>query len=102
MACRRHPGWQGAPAPKVRPASSVVYRPVGAEAILLDLDQGTYFGLNELGRAIWELLEHTCCLGEIHHLLLEQYEVPPDRLWHDLTTWANSLLQRGLLCRQDS
>lgn len=39
-----------------RPADSVVCRPVADGAVLLSLEDETYFGLNAAGRIVWEAL----------------------------------------------
>src|SRR5437868_3688782 len=38
----------------VHPKQSVVAARIESELVLLDVDQGTYFGLDELGTEIWE------------------------------------------------
>ena len=39
-----------------KPSSTVVYRPVAEGAVLLNLQDEIYFGLNAAGRTIWEAL----------------------------------------------
>ncbi len=79
--------------------SHVVFRRTGDEGVLLDLEKGTYFGLNELGRALWELLATGCSLGEVHDALLGRYDVEPDHLRRDLDSHVAELLRLGLLHR---
>lgn len=55
------------------------------EAVILNLDSGIYYGLNEVGARIWELVQQPCSFGELHGILLEEYDVPSDTCEQDLT-----------------
>jgi hypothetical protein len=41
----------------MRPSPDVVWRDLEGEAVLLDLASGIYFGLNEVGTRVWQLLD---------------------------------------------
>jgi coenzyme PQQ synthesis protein D (PqqD) len=41
----------------LRLSPDVVFRNLDGEAVLLDLGSGTYFGLNEVGTRIWQMIE---------------------------------------------
>jgi hypothetical protein len=43
----------------------VLSRPVGSDAVLLDLNSHDYFGLNEVGARIWAALADGCSRAEI-------------------------------------
>ncbi len=60
---------------RYRPHPDVISRILEREAVLLDLTSGAYFGLNETGARIWELLvEHDT--EEIAARLAQEFEVP--------------------------
>ena len=40
----------------LRLSPDVVFRNLDGEAVLLDLGSGTYFGLNEVGTRIWQMI----------------------------------------------
>ena len=50
------------------------------EAVILHLKDGIYFGLNQVGSRIWNLLEVSRTVGEIRDIILEEYEVEPARV----------------------
>jgi hypothetical protein len=81
----------------VRPRPDVLFRDLGGEAVLLDLEAGTYFGLNEVGTAIWNRLAAGARLGEIHTKLVETYDAPAERLWEDLLALVRELARQGLV-----
>lgn len=57
----------------------VVYRELAGEGggVLLHLESGAYHGLNEVGAAIWELIDGARTQEEIVALLRERLEDPP-------------------------
>lgn len=58
---------------------------LGGEAVILNLASGMYYGLNEVGARVWELIQQPCTFGSILHSLLEEYDVQPDICEQDLT-----------------
>ncbi|MEM9486950.1 MAG: PqqD family peptide modification chaperone [Cyanobacteria bacterium P01_F01_bin.116] len=58
---------------------------LGGEAVILNLATGIYYGLNEVGARVWELIQQPCTFDSIFHALLEEYEVDSDLCKQDLT-----------------
>ena len=72
-------------------------RVLDGEAVLLDLKSGTYFGLNEVGSEVWELLGSGASVGEIRDQLLELFDVDRDTVIRDLEALVAQLEERGLV-----
>ena len=77
----------------------VMSRPVGDETVLLDLSEGVYFGLDGVGKRIWETVTEGRSLGEIATIITEEYEVDDERAQADVIEFANTLVERGLLAK---
>jgi hypothetical protein len=75
----------------------VMSRLVGEETIILDLESGMYFGLDAVGKRIWESISDGNTLSETVDIVAKEYEVEEDRAAADLAEFANDLLERGLL-----
>jgi len=84
-------------ADRFTPSPRVRFREIGGEAVLLDLDRGEYFSLNETGTAAWGGLAAGRTLGEVHAELLARFEVEEEVLWRDLEALVGDLLDQGLL-----
>ena len=82
---------------KLVPAQDVAFREIATEGVLLDLESGTYYGLNGVGARAWALLLDGCDLAGIHRRLLVEYDVDADILEQDLIAWGRQLLQNGLV-----
>ena len=72
------------------------------EAVLLNLQSGTYFGLNPLGARIWELIQRPVKVSDVHQELLKEYEVDSSQCEADLLTFLKSLQAHRLITVHDS
>lgn len=70
---------------------------LGQEAVILDLKSGVYYGLNDVGTRIWNLLQEPKTLSEIRDLILEEYEVEPECCEQELLALLYELLDAGLI-----
>jgi Coenzyme PQQ synthesis protein D (PqqD) len=67
------------------------------EAAILNLRNGTYFGLDPIGAFIWKQLVQPQSVGSIAAAMLEHYDVEPERCQNDLLALLHQLDERGLL-----
>ena len=75
----------------------VVSRELDGEAVILNLESGTYFGLDPVGTRIWSLLQKNGSLRETFETLQQEYEVAPNQLEQDLLRLVKELHTNGLL-----
>ena len=81
----------------LRVPDEVLFREVGGEAVLLHQETGKYFGLDEVGTRMWLLLTEHGQLSPAYQALLDEYDVAPEQLQHDLLAFVESLASHGLL-----
>jgi hypothetical protein len=81
----------------VRPSDDAVFRDLDGEAVVLNLSTGIYFGLNEVGTRIWQLIDQFGELAAVHESLLREFEVDPDTASRDLIDLVAQLADRGLV-----
>lgn len=70
---------------------------LGREAVILELQRGVYYGLNEVGASIWGLLAEPRSVREIRDHVVAEFEVAPDRALEDLLAVLVDLEGRGLI-----
>jgi len=87
---------------KVTFADTVFAQEVDGEMVLLDMNSENYFGLDEVGTAIWQAMQEKESLKEVFDVLLEQYEVEEDVLKNDLLTFVEKLEESGLVKVEES
>ncbi len=82
---------------KINVCDNVIFRILGGEAVLLNVSSGTYFGLNEVGTRIWQLISEHGSAEKILEVMLEEYDVERDPLQKDLDKLLKDLLQHDLV-----
>jgi hypothetical protein len=70
---------------------------LGHEAVILGADAGEYYGLNEVGARIWELVQQPVQVSEICAVVCAEYEVPTEECERDVLELLTELRGRGLL-----
>ena len=77
--------------------SQVMSRLVGDETVLLDLASGIYFGLDGVGKRIWETVAEGRSLEETASVITSEFEVEEAQAQQDVIEFAKDLVERGLL-----
>ena len=70
---------------------------LGGEAAILNLKEGFYYGLDEVGSAVWQMLAEPRRVSEIRDELLDLYEVDVEKCSADLIRLLDELRTRGLI-----
>ena len=78
-------------------SDTVFAQEVDGEMVLLDMESENYFGLDEVGTAIWQAMQEKETLQEVLEALLEQYDVEAEVLERDLSDFVTKLLESGLV-----
>ncbi len=77
----------------------VMSRPVGDETVLLNLESGIYFGLDNVGERIWQAVAEGQTLGKIAAVIATEYDVDEAQAQADVIEFTSDLVERGLLAR---
>ena len=78
-------------------SSEVLAQEVDGETVLLDLQSESYFGLDEVGTRIWQLLQEHNELQKVFDIMLEEYEVDAKQLENDLNELLEKLVDAKLI-----
>ncbi len=87
------------PETKLSIPPQVMSRLVDDETVLLDLASGMYFGLDGVGKRIWESVSEGDSLAETAAVIASEYEVDEAQALADVIEFASNLVERGLLAR---
>jgi hypothetical protein len=82
---------------RVAISDDVVFRELEGEAVILNLESGTYFGLDPVGTRIWSLLQEDGSLRRAFEALLQEYDVAPEKLEGDILRLVEELRAKGLV-----
>ncbi len=67
------------------------------EAVLLNIQTGRYFGLNDVGTTIWTLIKTPRSIDAILQEMIALYEVPEAALREDLLRFLMDMEKRNLI-----
>jgi len=82
---------------KIEISAGVAVRQIGEEMTLVDIGQGTRFGLSPVAAHFWQLLECGSTPAEARDAMLTEYDVEPAELDRDLESLLSELVAKGLL-----
>ena len=80
-----------------RVSPSTLYREMQGEAVLLHLDSGEYFGLDEVANRIWQLIVEKGELTQVETAMLEEFDVERAVLSKDLSRMIDELVAKRLI-----
>lgn len=76
---------------------AVLFRELEGEAVILNLESEAYYGLDEVGTRMWEVLSTSTTLEGAFEQLLSEYDVEPTTLRTDLQEFVDQLATHGLV-----
>ena len=77
--------------------SHVLVRFLDKESVLLNIETERYFGLDETGTRMWQLVTAAPSVEVAYQQLLDEYDVAPELLRENLTDLLARLVENGLL-----
>jgi hypothetical protein len=67
------------------------------EFVILNLRDGVYYGLEDVGARVWALLQSPISIGQIVEALVSEYDVDAARCECDVRALVDDLLSRQLV-----
>jgi hypothetical protein len=87
---------------RVRMSEDVLFRELDGEAVLLNLADESYYGLDEVGTRMWLVLEASESVNAALSQLLSEYDVDPELLKADMLELIAKLKEHGLVFVDDA
>jgi coenzyme PQQ biosynthesis protein PqqD len=82
---------------RLRRQDGVLAQESGGQTVLLRLDDGGYYALDEVGAAVWELCDGERPLNEIVGSLCNQFDAPEATIRADVLEFVEDLRRERLL-----
>lgn len=82
-------------------AKDQISRDLEGEAVILNINSGAYFGLENVGARIWSLIQEPRAVSDVRDIILDEYEVEFERCEQDLLTLLHGLAAKGLIDVKD-
>ena len=87
---------------KITISKEALSQEVNGETVILDLNSESYFGLDEVGTRIWQLLQEHGDVQKAFDVMLDEFDVEEDQLENDMSALLDEMLEKGLLHIEES
>jgi len=74
-----------------------VFCALGEESAILNMENSVYYGMNEVGTRVWNLLQQPKSIREIRDAIVDEYDVTPEQCERDLLELLAQLKAEGLI-----
>lgn len=70
---------------------------IDGEKVMMDLDKGKYFMMNEVGSRVWEIIDISKSVKEIIEILCSEYEIDEEQCCNIVSDFLGSLNNAELI-----
>lgn len=67
------------------------------EVVILGFQSGSYYGLDQVGAFVWDLLQQPQSVAEIRDAILAEYDVAPNECERDLLALLDDMATKQLI-----
>lgn len=78
-------------------AEDVLVQELDNTTIVLNLVTEHYYGLDEVGHRLWNLLSELKDVHRVYDIMIQEYDVEPDLLQEDMLRLINALYKAKLI-----
>lgn len=79
----------------------IMYGDLGGEGVMMNIDAGAYYGMNEVANRIWTLADEPIRLSEVVDQLTAEYDVARPDCETAVLDFARAMIGDGLLRATD-
>lgn len=72
-----------------------------SETVMLDIDAGSYYGLRDVSKAIWDHLAAPMTVTTLCERLMSEFDVDADTCRRETLTFLQTMAARGLVVTKD-
>ena len=69
----------------------IVASDIDGETVMMSIENGKYYGLDDIGSRIWELIERPVKVSDLIDTLLERFDVDRETCERDVLKFLNEL-----------
>jgi hypothetical protein len=70
---------------------------LGDDLVMMDVEQGSYYGLEAVAARIWELTEQPVSVGSLCERLVTEYQISLEQCRQDVLAFLGELLDQKLV-----
>ena len=81
---------------RIRRNPEIIHASMGNELVLMSMENGEYYGINEVGAKIWELLDNEMEICRLVENLEHIYEVESATCNRDLRSFLEPMIKKSI------
>ncbi|MBT5873546.1 MAG: lasso peptide biosynthesis PqqD family chaperone [Candidatus Latescibacteria bacterium] len=81
----------------VTASDDVVVSTLDDEIVMMSVENGAYYSLDDIGRRVWELLEKPLSVSAVCDVIVDEYDVTRSECEQDMLTWLGELTDEKLV-----
>lgn len=82
---------------KVKISDNVLFQEIDNEYVLLNMETEQYFGLNDIGAKVWQIISQDGTTDILVKKIISEYDVPSDTLTSDIYQLLDELNKEQLI-----
>jgi hypothetical protein len=82
---------------KFKKTNNFVESDIEGQVVMMSIENSKYFGMDEIGTQIWQLVDKNLTYNEIIESLLDEYEIDRDTCEKESTEFIDKLLKYKLI-----
>jgi hypothetical protein len=81
----------------IRRSDAVLSTNLGEDVVMMDIEQGAYYGLEAVAARIWVLTEQPVSVGALCERLVTEYQIAPEQCREEVLAFVNELVGRQIV-----
>lgn len=82
---------------RVKAISDHLYSEINGEGVILSLETGKYYGLNEVGHCIWNAIQSAATFEEIQSAVMAEYDVSEEVCRQEIISFVEKMSEEKLV-----
>lgn len=70
---------------------------LGDDVVMMDIEEGAYYGLEGVAARIWQLTENPVSVGSVCEVLIGEYDVSKEQCRQEVDKFLNDLLNQKIV-----
>ena len=81
----------------IRRSDALLSTSLGDDVVMMDVEQGVYYGLEPVAARIWTLTEEPLSVGSLCERLVTEYQISPAQCQQEVLAFLRELLNQHIV-----
>lgn len=81
----------------VQRRNELLFNKIDGEVVMLSIENGEYYGMDDVGGRIWEILENPISIKKLLAILVQEYNVSYESCKKDVIPFINLLIEKKIV-----